>query len=49
MSPNRQSVEPLVWNVAGLLDDEPGATRDYVVSGATIDRLRHAGSAPAWP
>jgi uncharacterized protein len=30
-------VEPLAWNVAGLLDDEPGATRDYVVAGATID------------
>jgi uncharacterized protein len=37
VSPNRPAVEPLVWNVAGLLDDEPGATRDYVVSGATID------------
>jgi uncharacterized protein len=34
---NRPVVEPLVWNVAGLLDDEPGATRDYVVAGATID------------
>src|SRR5258705_6638074 len=39
MSPNRRgpAVEPLVWNVAGLLDDELGATRDYVVAGATID------------
>jgi uncharacterized protein len=35
--PNRPVVEPLVWNVAGLLDDAPGATRDYVVAGATID------------
>ncbi len=37
MKSNRPVVEPLVWNVAGLLDDEPGATRDYVVAGATID------------
>jgi uncharacterized protein len=37
VSPSRPAVEPLVWNVAGLLDDEPGATRDYVVAGATID------------
>jgi len=37
VSPNGPAVEPLVWNVAGLLDDEPGATRDYVVAGATID------------
>jgi uncharacterized protein len=28
---------PLVWNVAGLLTDDPGATRDYDVAGATID------------
>jgi uncharacterized protein len=28
---------PLVWNVAGLLTDDPGATRDYEVAGATID------------
>ena len=37
MSRSRPAVEPLVWNVAGLLDDAPGATRDYVVAGATID------------
>jgi uncharacterized protein len=37
VSPRRPVVEPLVWNVAGLLDDAPGATRDYVVAGATID------------
>jgi uncharacterized protein len=37
VSPNRQAIEPLIWNVAGLLDDETGATRDYDVSGATID------------
>ena len=29
--------EPLTWNVAGLLDDEAGATRDYQVAGVTID------------
>jgi uncharacterized protein len=28
---------PLVWNVAGLLSDDPGSTRDYEVAGATID------------
>jgi uncharacterized protein len=30
-------VEPLTWNVAGLLGEEPGATRDYEVAGVTID------------
>ncbi len=30
-------VEPLSWNVAGLLGDEAGATRDYEVAGVTID------------
>jgi uncharacterized protein len=37
---------PLVWNVAGLLSDGPGATRDYDIAGATIDlgdELRLAG------
>jgi uncharacterized protein len=29
--------EPLTWNVAGLLGDEAGATRDYQVAGVTID------------
>jgi uncharacterized protein len=29
--------EPLTWNVAGLLGEEPGATRDYEVAGVTID------------
>jgi uncharacterized protein len=29
--------EPLSWNVSGLLGDELGATRDYLVSGVTID------------
>ena len=28
---------PLVWNVAGLLADDPGAERVYPVAGATID------------
>ena len=32
-----RSVEPLAWNVAGLLGDEAGATRDYEVAGVTID------------
>jgi uncharacterized protein len=30
-------VEPLTWNVAGLLGEEPGATRDYEIAGVTID------------
>lgn len=30
-------VEPLTWNVAALLGEEPGATRDYEVAGVTID------------
>jgi uncharacterized protein len=29
--------EPLTWNVAGLLAEPPGATRDYHVAGVTID------------
>lgn len=28
---------PLAWNVAGLLGEGPGAARDYVVQGVTID------------
>jgi uncharacterized protein len=28
---------PLVWNVAGLLVETPGAVRDYAVSGVAID------------
>jgi uncharacterized protein len=28
---------PLTWNVAGLLAEPPGATRDYRVAGVTID------------
>src|SRR4051794_38863499 len=37
MSAGRALGAPLVWNVAGLLADHPGATRDYEVAGATID------------
>lgn len=37
MSARGPVVEPLAWNVAGLLDDEAGATRDYEVAGVTID------------
>ena len=37
MSAGRALGTPLVWNVAGLLTDSPGATRDYDVSGVTID------------
>ena len=29
--------EPLTWNVAGLLSEPAGATRDYRVAGVTID------------
>jgi uncharacterized protein len=29
--------QPLAWNVAGLLGEPAGATRDYVVAGVTID------------
>jgi uncharacterized protein len=37
MTSGRSVGEPLTWNVAGLLSDEPGATRDYEVAGVTID------------
>jgi DUF177 domain-containing protein len=37
MSAGRALGAPLVWNVAGLLSDDAGATRDYDVAGATID------------
>lgn len=37
MSAGRSVGAPLVWNVAGLLADDPGATRDYDVAGVTID------------
>jgi uncharacterized protein len=37
VSAGRAIGTPLVWNVAGLLTDSPGATRDYDVAGVTID------------
>jgi signal transduction histidine kinase len=37
VSAGRALGAPLVWNVAGLLTDDPGATRDYDVAGVTID------------
>ena len=37
MTPGRALAAPLVWNVAGLLSDEPGSTRDYEIAGATIN------------
>jgi DUF177 domain-containing protein len=37
VTPGRALAAPLVWNVVGLLSDEPGATRDYEVAGVTID------------
>ena len=33
MTRGRALGAPLVWNVAGLLADEPGATRDYEIVG----------------
>lgn len=41
----REPAQPLAWNVGGLLGEDPGATRDYDVSGVTIglgDDLRLA-------
>jgi uncharacterized protein len=34
---SRGPASPLTWNVAGLLDDPPGETRDYQVAGVVID------------
>lgn len=34
---SRPVASPLAWNVAGLLAEPPGATRDYVVAGVVID------------
>jgi uncharacterized protein len=45
MMAGRSVGEPLTWNVAGLLTEDPGATRDYDVAGVTIglgDDLRLA-------
>jgi uncharacterized protein len=33
----RQIGEPLTYNVAGLLAEPPGSTRDFVVAGVTLD------------
>jgi uncharacterized protein len=33
----RQIGEPLTYNVAGLLGEPVGSTRDYIVSGVTLD------------
>jgi uncharacterized protein len=37
VSAGRAIGAPLVWNVAGLLGDDAGSTRDYEVAGVTID------------
>ena len=37
MTERRSVAAPLTWNVAGLLSEDPGATRDYDVAGVTID------------
>jgi uncharacterized protein len=37
VTPGRALAAPLVWNVAGLLSDDPGSTRDYEIAGATIN------------
>jgi uncharacterized protein len=37
MTPPRAVPAPLVWNVSGLLSEDPGATRDYDIAGITID------------
>ena len=37
MTRARSVPAPLVWNVSGLLAEDPGATRDYEVAGVTID------------
>jgi uncharacterized protein len=33
----RPLADPLAWNVAALLAELPGASRDYLVAGVTID------------
>ena len=45
MTRGRPAVDPLTWNVVGLLGEPPGATRDYEIAGVTInlgDELRQA-------
>jgi uncharacterized protein len=34
---SRPVASPLAWNVAGLLTEPPGSTRDYLVAGVVID------------
>ena len=34
---SRPVASPLAWNVAGLLSEPPGSTRDYLVAGVMID------------
>lgn len=36
MTDRRSVGVPLTWNVAGLLSEDPGATRDYDIAGVTI-------------
>lgn len=33
----RPVADPLTWNVAALLAEAPGSTRDYLVAGAMVD------------
>jgi uncharacterized protein len=33
----RRPADPLTWNVAGLLGEPPGSTRDYGVAGVMLD------------
>ena len=33
----RPATSPLAWNVAALLTESPGSTRDYLVAGVIID------------
>jgi uncharacterized protein len=33
----RPVADPLAWNVAALVGEAPGSTRDYIVAGAMID------------
>jgi uncharacterized protein len=34
---SRPVASPLAWNVAALLTEPPGSTRDYIVAGVVID------------
>ncbi|MFL5777723.1 MAG: YceD family protein [Chloroflexota bacterium] len=37
MTVGRGGGEPFTWNVAGLLAEPPGASREYPIAGVTID------------